>query len=515
MFTKTKHAKNEYILVFLLIYFLFNIVILIKFPFIHSDEAWLSGLSRNILENSDFSVTEPFFDLKPRYPHAIKILFHTIQIIFIKLLGYHVFNMRLISLIFGCLSLYFFYRVSYFLFSSWKKAMLAVLLLSLDIQFIYASHFARQEIIMVFISISAFYYFLSHQNNHCLKSDITLAIILGLSIGIHPNSFIISLPFFFFYLYNLIFTKKFRPKNLVAFTGTLLLFAFTFIAISIYLDPNFIAHYKGYGQEFKVFNPLTSKFIKIKYFYLKLYHQVSGTYYTPNIIFQFYFFPLVFLASLYKIVKNELALLLLLSISALNLGIILIGRFNQTSVIFQFPYFYLLIIHLLSMLPIKKIVWKKVLPCVLLLITFINSSINIYPFLGDNYNSYLTKIEKVVPSNAKVLANLNTDYYFQNTKLLDYRNLYYLQNDNMTIADYIRINGIEYIIYSEEMDVIYQERPRWNGMYGNLYYYHELQQFLNKHCELVNKFNDRVYAMRIVDYMRDKDWQVKIFKVKP
>jgi hypothetical protein len=119
-----------------------------------------------------------------------------------------------------------------------------------------------------------------------------------------------------------------------------------------------------------------------------------------------------------------------------------------------------------------------------------------------------------VPKEAQVLANLNTDYYFENGSLFDYRNLDYLRENDLTFIDYITKNKIEYIIYPEEMDFIYNSRPSWNILYGNLYpYYSEMQQFLEQEAQLIKKFNNSTYAMRIVREIGQKDWSVKIYRV--
>jgi len=47
----------------ILIFFIINISFLTTFPFIHSDETWLSGLSRKIMLTRHLPSTEIFFDL--------------------------------------------------------------------------------------------------------------------------------------------------------------------------------------------------------------------------------------------------------------------------------------------------------------------------------------------------------------------------------------------------------------------------------------------------------------------
>src|SRR6056297_1435926 len=98
------------------IYIVVNILLLSQFPFIHSDESWLSGLTRHITSGllagnpASLGLTEPFFDLLPRFPHFIKMLFHALQAPFIGLFGYGPFAVRLLSLAAGCLALWLFYR---------------------------------------------------------------------------------------------------------------------------------------------------------------------------------------------------------------------------------------------------------------------------------------------------------------------------------------------------------------------------------------------------------------------
>lgn len=516
--TKIKQflRDNRFAIFLTILFFLANLLFLTRFPFVHSDEAWLAGLSRNIMDSGDFSVTETFFDLYERNPHAIKLLFHSLQIVFIKLMGYSIFTVRFISLIFGTLTILFFYLLNKLVFGSKPLALTASALLALDIQFIYASHFARQEIILLLILTASLYYFFLNLRAHSLRHDIILGIILGLGIGFHPNSFIIFLPFAFVYLYHILKTRSLRPCNLLVFCLTTALFAALFVGISLSFDPNFFSNYAKYGEQFGVTDPFRSKLEEIKYFYLKLYYGVSGTYYTPEIKLQFYFFGLLLLLSALKaFIKKDkymdAAVAAIGAIIAVNLGIVVVGRYNQTSIVFMFPLFYMLFVYLARDLKKPAII---AVSSVLIFLAAFNSVQNIRPWLGQSYGSYIKNISMAVKPSDTVLANLNADFYFNNGKLFDYRNLALLKDNSMDFAGYISRNKIQYIIYPEEMDVIYNSRPAFNGLYGNpSVYYDDMQDFIKKDCQLVYEFQDEVYGMRIMQYTNTRPWTVRIYKV--
>ena len=527
MYSSFKHKFNQIkSWQLIIIFFIINLFFLTHFPFIHSDEAWLSGLSRQIMETGNLASTESFFDLLPRFPHAVKIFFHLLQIIFISIFNYKIFAFRLISLLAGSLSLYFFYKISFLITQSKLLSLGALIILAVDIHFIYSSHLARQEIILILIMLTAFYYFLKnveqyntylsnlsfHSENSALK-DIILALILGTAIGFHPNAFIIALPLIIIYSWNLFFNKNFTLKNYLSFGVTLALIALIFIYLSFQFDPNFISSYSSYGAGLGVLDSFLVKLENLQVFYQKLFYRVSGTYYIPPIKFQLLFFAAVTLISLLKLIfkKEKISLYLLMSLLAVNLGYFIIGRYNQTSIIFIFPLCYLLFINLIKKINLKQ---AGTLIIILAVILSVNSGIAVIKDSHYNYQDYLQQIAEVVPRDARVLANLNADYYFENASLFDYRNLAYLEENNLSFSDYIAKNKIEYIIYPEEMDVIYNSRPSWNILYGNLYpYYSEMQQFLNQRTKLIKSFSNSTYAMRIVRKIDQKDWSVKIYKV--
>jgi hypothetical protein len=173
--------------------------------------------------------------------------------------------------------------------------------------------------------------------------------------------------------------------------------------------------------------------------------------------------------------------------------------------------FYILITYLLGNTLTS---YKYIATGVLSLLITMNTIFNIYPYISGDYKSYLKNISKTVQKDDIVLANLNSEFYFNNNKLNDYRNLAFLKENNMTFKDYIYKHNIKYIIYSEEMDVIYDESPRWDAFYGNLYYYKDMKRFLENNCTLANEFIDKTYGMRIARYINEKEWAIKIYKIE-
>ena len=227
---KAKYFLENPILLYIFVYLLINILFLDNFPFIHSDESWLSGLSRNYLEKASPAVTESFFNIYPRFPHGIKIIFHYLQAAFILVLGYSPFTVRLISMLFSCGALYVFYLINYRKTKDLSFALISTVVLSLDIQYIYASHFARQEIIILFLILLSYYIYYSSMSK--ILKPLLLAIITGSAIGIHPNALFIAAVTGILYLYDIFIVKREKISSLSLYVLVTGLFAAGFIYLS-------------------------------------------------------------------------------------------------------------------------------------------------------------------------------------------------------------------------------------------------------------------------------------------
>lgn len=510
IWTKKQYANiDKFLLAYLAFYFAANLLILAKFPVMHSDESWLSGLTLSMMNNG-LGTTEYFFDLIPRYPHAIKIIYHIMQMPFILIFGHNLFAVRLISLIFGIISLILFYKIIYKLTNSKVFSFIGMLVLSLDIQFVYASHFARQEIIIVFFILASIYYIVSEIDNWSLSKDIIAGIIIGLSVGIHPNSFLVALIIGAIYLYYIIFERKLKLNNLAVLIVVTTLMASVFVGISFIFNSNFINDYLKYGDNLGATANGIMKVFAFPSYYRKLFNSFSITYYTPNIKMQFVIFALSIIAGLVSVFigkDKKKSLLFILPIVVLNIGYAIIGRYSQPGIVLLFPLCYLLIFTLLNKAKKAGIILSIIFAAIIAG----NTAIEVIPQTNNDYNEYISEIQSVIPSDAQVLSNLNSEYAFDFDKLHDYRNLDKL--DNMTFSEYITENQIEYIIYPEEMDFIYNNRPVWNVLYGNVFpYYDAMNEFLTNNCTLIYEF-ESPYAMRIMIYSNEKDWSVKIYKV--
>ena len=495
MFKKLLAQKIFWVMVLFLIV---NIFFLTKYPFVHSDEPWLSGLTRNMLEKGSLSVTETFFDAYPRNPHAIKILFHIAQMPFMIIFGYNIFSFRLMSLAFGAASLFVFYRCALKLGVSEFISLLAACVMAADVQFIYASHFARQEIVITFLMLLSFSSLLTYYETRKLRFLLYSAFALAAGFFVHPNGFVAACMIYAVIIYGLCH-KKITVKNAIAHLAVVAAGGALVISVSLIFDNQFFAHYIAYGSELGVFEPPAARLPSLAQYFIQLFWRVSGTYYTPEIKFQLLLFSFLLLASVVTVIaKSRLAphvTPLLSALAGLMCGIVIIGRYNQTAIIFFFPFFYLLMAVLSGGIPRRGLTLFAVLA-----VTAAVSVFNIAPWLQYDYGSYLAQIKAYVPAGAKTLCNLNAEYAFTNGALIDYRNLSRLP-EHLTVENYIRLEGVEYIVYPSELDFIYSQRPRWNGIYGNLSWHDDMKTFLAVHCEPLYSFTDDTYCVRIVRYM--------------
>lgn len=519
----TKRTERILLCSMILIYFFINLLFLDRFPFVHSDESWLAGLTRNMLQNRSLSVTETFFNLVPRSPHAIKSLFHLMQMPFLLLFGYSAFSVRLLSLLFGCGALVLTYKTVRLLTPRIGVSFLLTLILACDVQFVAALHFARQEMVLVMGMLACMYILLKREGSINRKDILLLACITGICIGIHPNSFLIAVMCGCMLLLRMLLFRDLSVRLSLLYVGITGAFAGLFVAASLYMNPHFFADYFAYGaSEFGIDAPLLSKANELGYYFTKLFGSVSGTYYVPDIRPQLVLFPALIVFALMHAIRikqrdiesSRKLLSILAAIFGILAGTVLIGRYNQTGIVFLFPFCWLLLPFAADALG------KRLRGIVFALVAFVilaTSIANVLPWLSHDYDDYTSQIARSVPPEAKVIANLNTGFYFDNGALLDYRNLPNIKTTGKHFADYVRENGVEYLIISQELYDIHNQRPKWNIIYGNVHnYLEEMQKFLISDCEEVDSFVNNTYGVRIIELMQSgREFTVRVYRVKP
>lgn len=457
-----------------------------------------------MIKEKSASSTEDFFDLYERNPHAIKILFHSMQAGVIHFFGYSLKNMRILSLISAFLSLFLMYRLIEKTLSDPNRktiAMVVTILMSLDVQFIYISHFARQEIQLILLLLIMMNLLLSTKMKPLVRGTVT-GVLLGLGAGIHPNIFIIAWPVGLILLMEILQKKRNRGEGLI-FLAAAIIVTSIFVLISFKFNHNFIRDYRAYGEPLGVLNSPDLKLLKLPGFYKKLFLGIRGTYYTPDIRLQMIFFPLLLAA----VVIKKKKIFSLCGFAGFNIGLVIIGKYSQPSIAFLLPFYYLLWAELLEFKWIHFLI--PLLSAATLTITLLEINRE-----TEKFSDYTEQLNTLIPSRSTALGNLYSEYAMADGNFFDWRNLSYLKEKNISLADYITTRGIEYIIISEELSFIYENRPYWNVIYGNVaHWYPGIINFISEECILIGEFESPGYGMRISAYRYEKPWYVRVYKV--
>ncbi len=525
-----KWLHDNFIYLFLSIYILFNICVVVYFPPVHSDESWLSGLTRAWLNQRSVTVTEPFFDLYPRAPHAIKILYHGAQAIVFTLFGYGIFQTRLLSLGLGIAALLVFRRLLSRVLPENHGANLVNLftvLLALDPQFIIAAHLGRQEIALILILLLAtLRLFPKNGNPGGFIRGLGAGLWVAIGIGIHPAAFLVAAV-----LTGIILTQPRRLSTLAGFFTACSIGALFFVSLSLWMNPTFFHDYIAFGDSVEVGVPWFIKLIRFPAWYQKLWYRYSGTYWIPELRPLLPLYGLSVAGSLaLGIAKTERKLLVpFFALAGFNVALIILGKFGVPLFALEVPLCYWALALVFSQVvprpPPRAAPWIASLLIVLGAGTTVYNLTDPLRGISERYTDYEGHIRSAIVAEEpllkaegarlRVLGNLNAEYALPYGALLDFRNLAYLKASSLDFAAYIRTRNITHILYPEEMDVIYRERPVWNILYGNVAaYYDDMQRFLKRDCVVAASFESPVYGMRIVLYSGKRPWRVTLYRVK-
>ncbi|MDC7223280.1 MAG: glycosyltransferase family 39 protein [Spirochaetales bacterium] len=486
--------------IYLLLWFSINLLFLQGFPFLHTDEPWLSGLSRTMGEEKNPGATEDFFDLYERHPHGIKILYHGIQIFFFRLFGYSLFTARLVSLCAAAVSLILFHRILLHL-GNGKTAFFVTLLFSWDIQFIYAAHMARQEMMILTFMLAGLLLYVLKRKSPLPGPFLFMGLLTGLALGVHPNAFVVAWPMGLLLLRDLLL-KRIGPLQAFCYLGSAATAAIVFPLISLFLNGNFFHDYGAFGQSVGAGDSLDLKMIRFIPFHRNLYRQIGGTYYLPNIKYFYLIFPPALLTlALQKTPGRDLWFS---GAIGLSVGIALLGKYSQPSVIFYFPFFYGALFSLLSPL-LSGNHRKKRFPLFPIIGGFLLMGLSLLPLAREvprearSLSHYRRNLARTVPKDAVLLGGLALEYHREGGRLYDWRNLTCLEGES--VETYLKERKIEYVVIPSELDLIYETRPVWNALYGNPFpWYGELMEFLEEEAERTASFPSPGYGTRIEAY---------------
>lgn len=528
-----KFSRYDWIAIGLIAtFFCINIVTLMTFPTVHSDELWLKGIATEMLTKGRFDVTEPFYDLYPRVIHPFRWLYNSFIIVALKTYGPTIAAVRFVSLLFGTLCLSLVYKIACKHFDSPLYGIAATLMMCLNIQFVYSSHLGRQETIILFLLLFGYWLLLKNDIKH-LVPKLSLIILLGM--GVHPNSFILGVCFAGLLFFSW-FMHEARFSQFIVLIGMTTIGALSYVLIGYLMNPNFITGYINFGKTLGVDTHASSRFEGFYWYWYKLFNQIGGTYDLFNIkvalilmaLLSMIWLPLL-LISLTKVRINKLKHSIFypfVTIIGIALSYLIIGRYNQTAIVFMMPF---LIMLTLQSLQIALSLYEQstnkkspmILPVMLILLAMLWGSnlmhnLNAYDanrFYSKSYNVMLDEIAAHVPADSIVLGNLNIIEAFDPNRFYDIRNLGYLDSSSNAFENYIESRNIQYIILHEEMDYIARTSPKWDFLYVNIDYYEEMQKYLESHATRIYAFENPLYAMRLSRFSGTYPWQTVIYKV--
>ncbi|MDC7233123.1 MAG: hypothetical protein PQJ58_07810, partial [Spirochaetales bacterium] len=394
-------------------------------------------------------------------------------------------------------------------------AMICVVWMSLDVQFLYISRLGRQEILLILILLGILN-ILAQEDLSSRKKGSFAGLLTGLSAGFHPNSFILACMAGLIILAG-IAGKKREWKEAILYVLTTAAAASLFVMLSFHFNPDFIRDYRSYGAPLGVLDTPDIKLLKFPAFFSKLYQQVSGTYHTPNIRMQMILFPLFLLLSLipFKTDSRSFRMTAWYTIpgwAGYCTGLLIIGKYSQPSISFLLPFYFLSASDFLNRLKDHRTLRYALY--ILFLGTALFFSASDMHQETERFDEYLIKLHRYIPENGRLLSGLHMDFLVPEGQLYDWRNLHFLKEEDISLAQYVDERDIRYILYTEELSYIYRNRPYWNVLYGNTaHWVPQLEQFTEQNCTLLAELESPGYGIRITSLRYTRPWYVKIYQV--
>lgn len=504
----------------LIAYVLLSAISLGWFPFIHSDEVWLASLTREMAATRSLAATEPFFELTPRHPHAIKTLYHLLQLPFVAA-SFTPVAARLPSAVAGLAVVVLTWRVLRRLAVPQFWALTASTAAGLDAALLAAAHTARQEALLLAMMMLGLWLLTPGMNeavsgsmwDNRTRRVTAAACVVAAGVFVHPNALLLALGLLPWLHSG---REVLRSVLIVAAAGLLA------VGASLLMDPDFVRNYLAFGDAVGVTSRPLERVFRFNRFLERLWNRTAGTYYLPPFRLQMLLvLPLAFgglaaggLTRRHKKAGDTgdeaaagiphgagqagAAARAAASLLLVTAGILLIGKNSPPSAVFVTPWLYLLL-GLLAALTAPAVVAAgpgRVLRglavgagVALVLLNGLTLRAELahmrphaqhsYRLLGQRLNAH---IESAGLDTAPVLANLNLGFILQHHDLLAYRDFGALERGS-SILPVLAERGVRLVLLPrEELELILAERPVWNDVYGNpLRFVPELLDLLENH----------------------------------
>jgi len=457
-----------------------------------------------MLEDRDPAAIEPFFRLTPRYPHAIKTLYHLVQMPFLAV-SWSAYAARLPSLIAGFLSLVLMIRAAEGFGLGPRSRFIPALLWAASPGFWSAAHLGRQEMMLTALMLSS-WVLVSKRDRPWFG-----AFPLAAAVFVHPNAFIVALPA------GLMLLRRRRPGDLAAFVGILGAAAALAVGASLLMDPDFFAHYRSFGESVGVGDTPMMKILGLPRFLAKMWRRQAGTYYLPDgriMLIAAAAAPLGAVAASIRrrSLRSGTADGVLAGLGILA-GWTVVGKYAPPSLVFIEPAVWILSsVALVGLLPQRRrcILAAAGLTAILALVS---TGEVMRSWRDGPYRAYEEFIAESVGSRGRALGNLNAAFAVDPERLVIWRDLASLPEGRQAVEDLLRDWDIRWVLLPDELAYIHRRRPVWNDLYGNPRWYPGLDELLRERGELLDRAAFPNYAMRIVPLMGREDWFLSIYRI--
>lgn len=443
---------KKILVISLIIYSLWHLYYLDKYPIIDLDDVWMTEPAWQLLKTGKFSAPmfEGVYGLERSDIYHGRI-FGVLQIPFLYFFGLGPYQARIGSLLSGFIVLVITFLLANRLFDK-KVAFVATGLLSISGIFIIMSHRARQDMLLVmFLLLSVYLFYLAMDKNSKLIFFVS-GMIAGLSIDIHLNGIVVSA------ILVIIFLVEFKNKKfsevlnqmLICFLG-ILVGVFWWIYSHVLVDKElFFLQWRGVVDgEFKapIFKNLwILEMIKkeLKRYFLWFW-SMTGHRNMIELIFLVVGIILSFFSGYRN--KNKVYLILIVIFLIFVFGV---SQKAPYYMILMYPFImFLFAIGVVELVKRNKVLGNGILIGLLLFYTGTILAIS-YKYYNCDYNSYLKKVKQYVDDNSIIFGDSILWFGFGKNFYADFSYSYYKKVTNNKVDKFLKEKNVRYIIFSKE-----------------------------------------------------------------